>query len=165
MLLNLEKLFAEEKGNLPFSEMIDLSKVEYNRCHPFSSPVTVKGTIVGKSGYLQLTGKIFYHFSALCDRCEEPIEKDIEMPFSHILVRSVSNEEGSDEYIVAENDALDLTALAEEDLLLSLPTKFLCKEDCRGLCQTCGKNLNQGPCGCKSHQIDPRLEVLKKLIN
>ena len=40
----------------------------------------------------------------------------------------------------------------------------LCREDCKGLCPHCGKDLNEGPCGCEPRQIDPRLEALKKLL-
>ena len=60
---------------------------------------------------------------------------------------------------------MDLDELIRTDILLELPTKFLCKEDCKGLCPTCGKNLNEGACNCQTHQIDPRLEVLKQLID
>ncbi|MGB9809870.1 MAG: YceD family protein, partial [Caldanaerobacter sp.] len=49
-------------------------------------------------------------------------------------------------------------------VILSLPMKFLCKEDCKGLCPICGTNLNYGSCSCKREDIDPRLEVLSKLL-
>ena len=59
---------------------------------------------------------------------------------------------------------LDLDALAEEDVVLNLPSKVLCKEDCKGLCPQCGKNLNDGPCDCKE-PVDPRLAGLLDLLN
>lgn len=84
--------------------------------------------------------------------------------FAHDLVLSLENED-DDSYIQIENYKLDLDELMRADILLELPTKFLCKEDCKGLCPVCGKNLNEGSCDCNLHQIDPRLEVLKKLID
>ena len=51
------------------------------------------------------------------------------------------------------------------DLLLALPTKHLCREDCRGLCPHCGKNLNEGLCGCREDKVDPRLAVLAQLMD
>ena len=51
------------------------------------------------------------------------------------------------------------------DLLLALPTKHLCREDCRGLCPRCGKNLNEGLCGCREDKVDPRLAVLAQLMD
>ena len=49
-------------------------------------------------------------------------------------------------------------------LPLDMETKFLCREDCKGLCPTCGKNLNLGPCGCRK-QTDPRFAVLEQLLD
>ena len=53
---------------------------------------------------------------------------------------------------------------AEEDVVLNLPSKVLCKDDCKGLCPQCGKNLNDGPCDCKE-PVDPRLAGLLELLN
>jgi uncharacterized protein len=56
----------------------------------------------------------------------------------------------------------------DEQLYLQLemefPLRFLCKEDCKGLCQRCGKNLNEGECGCETKEFDPRLAPLKALL-
>ena len=50
------------------------------------------------------------------------------------------------------------------DLVLELPLRYLCKPDCKGLCCRCGKNLNDGPCGCQK-EIDPRLAALRQLLD
>mgnify|MGYP001091754997 FL=1 len=60
---------------------------------------------------------------------------------------------------------LDLEELARTDILLELPTKVLCSEDCKGLCSQCGKNLNEGECSCEKKQIDPRLAILSQLLD
>ena len=51
-----------------------------------------------------------------------------------------------------------------EQIEMEFPIRFLCKEDCRGLCQRCGRNLNEGECGCTQKEIDPRLEPLRALL-
>ncbi|NLH02379.1 MAG: DUF177 domain-containing protein, partial [Clostridiales bacterium] len=61
-------------------------------------------------------------------------------------------------------DWLDLSDLLETCFILSMESKFLCRENCEGLCPSCGKNLNDGPCGCKK-EIDPRLAVLGQLLD
>ena len=68
-----------------------------------------------------------------------------------------------DNYIVFENNSLDLDELVGEEIQLFLPAKMLCKEDCRGLCQKCGKNLNYEKCEC-AKEIDPRLAALSDLL-
>ena len=68
---------------------------------------------------------------------------------SHTLVRSLNtHSDDFDEYIVCEGDALDMNEVAVSDLLLELPSKILCKEDCKGLCMKCGCNLNETQCDC-----------------
>ena len=67
-------------------------------------------------------------------------------------------------YILVPDGKLDLSQLALEDVFLSLPSKLLCSEDCKGICPQCGKNLNEGPCDCKK-EIDPRLAALLDLLD
>jgi uncharacterized protein len=64
---------------------------------------------------------------------------------------------------VLQGDELDLNELAREQILLSLPEQMFCREDCRGLCPACGKDLNDGECDCGSDEIDPRWAALKGL--
>jgi len=61
-----------------------------------------------------------------------------------------------------DNDELDITELVREQVLLAVPMKPLCKEDCPGLCTFCGKDLKEGPCGCRKEETDPRLAPLAK---
>ncbi len=65
---------------------------------------------------------------------------------------------------VGEDGMIDLGPLVRELSLLSVPTKVLCREDCQGLCQECGANLNEGDCGCAEVEIDPRLAALQQLL-
>jgi uncharacterized protein len=59
---------------------------------------------------------------------------------------------------------LDLLAPVEEEIMLEMPSRTLCKDDCLGLCQKCGKNLNEGDCNCDKKEVDPRLAILKTLL-
>lgn len=74
-------------------------------------------------------------------------------------------DEAPEDYLVLPDGALDLDEVCEGDIFLELPSKFLCRPDCKGLCPVCGKDLNEGQCQCDTKRIDPRLEVLKKLLD
>ena len=65
--------------------------------------------------------------------------------FDHIVVPSVSNDD-NDDYIVADGESIELNEIALTDILLSLPSKILCREDCKGLCMVCGCDLNESQC-------------------
>jgi uncharacterized protein len=62
-----------------------------------------------------------------------------------------------------EGDAVDLDEVVREQLLLALPSRHLCREDCQGLCQKCGANLNDGHCSCEQGEVDPRWAALANL--
>lgn len=167
MLLDIKKWLQEGKTALPITYQFDLSALELDATRPFVKPIGVTGEVRAKDGFAQMDVQVDFDLCIPCDRCAAQIDRHYTYRFSHVLVETLSNEQdaGDGYYIVLKNGVVDLDALLQEDILLELPTKFLCKEDCKGLCPNCGKNLNEGPCDCSKHQVDPRLEVLKQLIN
>ena len=92
------------------------------------------------------------------------ISREQVLYMEHILVVSL-NHEDNDSFVLLENYQLPLDALVEEDLILDQPSKMLCSEDCRGHCPLCGKDLNDGLCGCREETVDPRLAVLQQLLD
>lgn len=163
MLLQLRPLFMGEIASLPIDTQLDFSKEEFGGRCPFETPVHVKGTVAVSAEVVLLRAEISFCFHGQCDRCLRPFERMYRLPIEHILVDTLSNDE-NDDFILLQQYQLDLSDLVMTDMLLELPYKSLCKEDCRGLCPICGKDLNEGLCGCKPNTTDPRLEVLKQLI-
>ena len=102
-------------------------------------------------------------FSAPCDRCGKNATKNHGINIKRVLVSQLADKT-DDEIIEVPDLQLDVSELAVTEIVLSLPMKHLCKEDCKGICQTCGKDLNDGPCDCNHAQVDPRLEVLAQLL-
>jgi len=112
-----------------------------------------------------------------CTRCLEEYRCDLDIEVDEFYRRRGLGAVGSDGRLLDEADVLeedeyiieegfiDLNVLVNDAVMLSLPIKRLCGEECRGLCQSCGKNLNQGECGCMQENIDPRLEVLRTLLD
>jgi uncharacterized protein len=68
------------------------------------------------------------------------------------------------EFSVGADANLDLAPLLRAEVLIEMSHRVFCREDCRGLCLTCGANLNRETCSCAQEEIDPRLAVLKKLL-
>ena len=165
MKLDLKPFFSNEtEETLSFCDTVDFTDVEWNGVHPFVSPVQIKGTVSACAGAAALTAEVSYDFSMPCDRCAEMTLEHRKETFSHRLL--LSEEEGEDDlYIRVTSSELDVSELVREDLLLALPTRHLCKSDCKGLCPVCGQNLNRGSCNCRKKVVDPRLEVLKNWID
>ena len=114
--------------------------------YSFASPVTIKGKIQNRAGVVRLTYESRAELALECDRCLTQFVREFCYSFEHIVVASTNTDD--DEYVICPNNILDMNELAVSDLLLQLPTKILCKDDCKGLCYTCGKNLNEGECSC-----------------
>lgn len=125
-------------------------------------PVKVKGFIKGSTGVVSLSSAAECSVCTQCAKCAKDISIKLDVPVEHLLISHL-NDEDNDDYILVENMVLDLDELALEDIYLSLPSRFLCKKDCKGLCPFCGKDINEGECGCKK-PVDPRLAALQKLL-
>lgn len=164
MLLQLKPLFMGERESLPIDTELDFSGLEWQGDYPFRQPVRVKGAVALTAEIVMLRARVSYVFGGRCDRCMEEFQGERELDVEHILVTSLENGDEGD-FVLIDNYQLPLDELVEADLILSLPFKNLCREDCRGLCPICGKNLNEGLCGCRPQTADPRLEILRQLID
>lgn len=118
--------------------------------YSFAAPVTVKGKIQNRAGVVSLTYESRAELALECDRCLKKFVREYCFSFDHIVVASANSED--DEYVICPSNVLDMNELAVSDLLLQLPTKILCKDDCKGLCYTCGHDLNEGECDCSKGQ-------------
>ena len=163
MVLDLKRLFQGDGAEETAVCQLDFTGVELGGAKPFCAPVKVRVQMRAFGGAVDFCAQVNYTLSMPCDRCAEPVVRDYEKSFVHTIVRETQNGEDED-WILAPEERLDLDALILEDVLLDLPGQFLCREDCKGLCPVCGKNWNEGPCGCGSDAVDPRLEVLRQLL-
>ena len=162
MIIELESIFNTDGSSYEFDYELSLSHISVSGVNPLKSPVKVKGIVKNNTGIVTLKANVELIYSASCDRCAEETEKTYKYDFSHNLIASLSNED-NDDFLVVNDMRLDLDELIEEDVNLELPTKFLCNDDCKGVCVMCGKNLNKDQCDCKK-PIDPRLEGLLQFL-
>jgi uncharacterized protein len=79
-----------------------------------------------------------------------------------MLRESDTNEEDPEVFLL-EGDFADVGEIITTEFILNMDQRLLCSEDCKGLCEKCGANLNEGPCACKS-DTDPRLAALGQLL-
>ena len=145
MVLHLRQLYEIVGEKQEFDYSIDTVKLENIKGYSFNCPITVKGSVYNHAGIVKLDYKAIFVMNAECDRCLAKFDRDYLFEFEHILVRSLNTD--NDEYIVAP-DQLDLDELVIMDVLLQLPSKMLCKDDCAGLCLHCGTDLNFNECNC-----------------
>ena len=130
----------------------------------FAEPIIVTGYVKNMAGYMMLSADVKVSYSTVCARCVEPVSNVLEISFEKDIASSGEVSSENDDYIMIEDKKLDLLPTVEEEIMLEMPSRTLCKEDCLGLCHKCGKNLNEGDCDCGKKEVDPRLAILKTLL-
>lgn len=164
MLLDLKEVFQNDGFRKQVDYSLSMNDIELDGVYPFKTPVNVCALSVNRASLVDLEIKVNFLYTRNCDRCFDEFLREMNYTFRHKLAVALADDE-NDDYIETPDYKLELDDLVISDIILNLPSKNLCKEDCRGLCQNCGKNLNFGDCGCKNEKVDPRLEILKQLID
>ena len=150
MILQLREIFQIEGMHLPVSYEITPEELSEVRGYTFAAPVAVSGEFYNRAGIVTLKYTVSCTLDVVCDRCLTELKRDYSYDFSHTVVPSLQSEgDIYDTYLFAQHDSIDMNETAISDLLLMLPTKMLCREDCKGLCDICGCNLNERTCNCR----------------
>lgn len=133
--------------------------------------VKVAGKLKKGIAQTDVKGNISADVETECSRCLQAADVSLYFPFEAVFVtiENYTQEKEAElrtddlEVSVFEGDKIDLTELVREQILLNVPTQVFCREDCEGLCQKCGANLNLIDCNCEEDKIDPRWSALKDL--
>ncbi len=134
---------------------------------PYAKDVDVHIEVDKRRRHLHVTGTVraVAHFE--CDRCLETFDRVVEDHFDKVYSTDpdyVDRRVDDDLVFLSPNAVeLDFTADVRDALLLAVPMKVLCRDDCRGLCPHCGANLNRESCDCRVDEVDPRWSALKQL--
>lgn len=127
-------------------------------------PVVVSGRLqaIGE-GRLYWQGKATTVIQGECRRCLTPVSTPLNLEIGALFTQDAEALDDPDSYAVAPDATeVDVTPAVREELLLAAPRYVECREDCKGLCPQCGKDLNAGPCGC-APATDARWQPLKAL--
>lgn len=132
--------------------------------------VRVVGKLTKHLTETEIEGSIDGKIELDCTRCLRPIETRLQIPVKAVYVTPENYTSAQDAELhgkdldvsVCEDDKIDIAELVREQIMLSLPERFLCSDDCRGLCAKCGANKNLKSCNCIEKEMDPRWEALNK---
>lgn len=169
MQINLTELFSVEGKEKTYTAEIEMDH--------FQAPDGVRRVISKKPVILRiqnlggkkllLEGKACLTLQIPCGRCLEPVDVPFELDILQDLDMDKSDEkrmEELDEQPYVSGYYLDVDQLIGNELLLNLPMKVLCREDCKGICNRCGTNLNRGSCSCERSLPDPRMSVIQDIF-
>ena len=163
MLLDLRELIANPVVRKPFRLELEEDRLDFPAVKAYLDPPLAEGVITNEAGILHLRGTITADMLCICDRCGQEFESTKETAVDAVLVGEEEDHDNPGVFPLqgTEVDAQDVLTTC---FILDMETRFLCREDCKGLCARCGRNLNLGPCGC-GKEIDPRFAVLEQLLD
>ena len=168
MKVNLTDVFLNE-GKILALEVPYEKEVFESQVGSFTikekTPVKLKISNIGQSKAL-VEGQISLTMAMNCARCLKDVDYTFDLELSEEVVSpdNASFQEDDDMNFM-DGYHLDVEVLVDNEILLNWPMKILCKESCKGICKMCGKNLNDGDCGCDDFVPDPRMAAIKDIFN
>ena len=152
----------EQTGDFEISSLELSGSVISLSADPYTVYLTNEGGI-----RLGVRADVTVHVKRSCDRCLEEVLSDHEVSVDEVFDiadESVVSDPDEDGQWFSE-DVLDADRMIADELLLMLPPKALCREDCKGLCPVCGTNLNTGSCQCDRQVLDPRMARILEVFS
>jgi uncharacterized protein len=137
-----------------------------------ASDVRVTAHAVRRRGEVTLSGSIDTAVELRCDRCLAPVAQPVKIDFKADLATRGEGSESHEatglqdadmDFSLFEGEAINLDEIVREQILLALPARHLCSDECKGLCPACGANRNEQSCDCATEEIDPRWSALAEL--
>ena len=162
MLVNLTKVFQGEEKAKQLTLEFDFSKEDISCDANFEQPVKAERDLRKGNGetFIKLNVKATAECS--CARCLKLFSREFDFSQDFVITPDILTQPDP-EIPVSSDNILDVKQLVYQELSLEIPNALVCSEDCQGLCQFCGRPKAEN-CGCEDKQIDPRLLILKQLL-
>jgi uncharacterized protein len=134
-------------------------------------PVEVRGKVARRNDEAEVRGELHTKVAIPCGRCLKPVELPVDVKFAERFVPAVSWRDEEQHELQQEDlnlsllvgEGIELDDLVKEEILLAIPGHVLCHEQCKGLCPTCGIDMNVAGCNCETETVDSRWAGLKDL--
>ena len=161
--IRCDKRKTKTKKEIEVSNLKDMMSLEFD-----VQPFILNLELQGDEDSIVAEGSFKMKFKTKCSKCLKEIEIEQDIQFKDLFIpegkASKDYEDRSEGNLLSiKNNKLDILESIEASIAESLEISYLCKSNCPGLCPICGKRLAEGQCACEKDEVDPRLEVLKKL--
>lgn len=169
MLIDLSELFSTEQKKQDFKADIEMDMFKMKQgSYEFAvkEPVYIHIENTGKRELL-LTANSHVALNIPCDRCLTNVKIDFNIDISKRIdiSKPFDETEDMDEFSFIKDGSLDVDKLVYNEILVNLPMKVLCSENCKGICNRCGANLNSQTCDCDRTELDPRMSKILDVFN
>lgn len=170
MLLNLSDVLASDGKIIKTSVECNMTDFQYGTetydillLEPISLLLSNRG-----KGKASIEGNLSITFLISCGRCLKGVEYKLDVSFDRLVVSPdllKDMEEAKEEQWFVKDYQLHVKDLIYNEIMMNWPAKVLCIDDCKGICNICGKDLNVADCGCDTYVPDPRMASIKDIFN
>ena len=165
MLIDLSDIIKDYGGKLKISEQFKMQDTCFlGEDFSFEAMCNFDGFILNNTKSLELNATVSGKAQVHCARCGKPITVDVEFPISEILIREDAAYTQDEDVVIYSGNEIELDEIITNSFLKNVSGKYLCSDDCKGLCPHCGINLNESSCSCQDDIIDPRWEKLAEIM-
>jgi len=166
MIINLNKFLSSAEISFNFEDNFIIDDEDFLEKTHLNKAIVFNGDFFKVEDSILLTGIIKYTYKVDCARCLTEFENTIRTKFEAFVVKKQDDDDNeSDEIkLVLKDGCVNLDETIKQMIYLSMPMKSVCKADCKGICPTCGVNLNVEKCKCQNNGTDPRFDKLKNLL-
>ncbi|MBR0360581.1 MAG: DUF177 domain-containing protein [Clostridia bacterium] len=166
MKVDLSSVIKVTGAEVKLSSTVGFGDAEFlGETYRFIEPLKVEGRVYNNGQSLTLEANVSGRMVTECARCLDEVEADVEFSVHELLSQ---REEGADEdedIILFDGYEIELDDIIADHFLMNISGRYLCSDDCKGLCPVCGQNLNHGECDCDNEYIDPRWQALADIMN
>jgi len=163
MLIDLREIIGIPGGRVAFDYEPNLSESALGSVIRIKQPSRAAGNVSNSAGVLTFSANVDAECVCVCARCLTEFVYPVHQQISVNLTEDGEDGGNPDGYYL-QGDKIDSDEIITTEFVLELDQRYLCREDCAGLCANCGANLNEGPCSCKA-EVDSRLAILGQLLD
>lgn len=165
MTIDVSAILKELGGKITLDGTLKLSDTDFlGEMYRFDEPVRLRGDISNNGKSLILRAECTGEMLTQCARCMKDITVPINFLLDENLVQGGDGNSYDEDVIVFDGTQIDIDDIVMDNFLMNIEGRYLCSDDCKGLCPMCGADLNEGDCGCTEDEIDPRWASLADIM-
>lgn len=162
MKINIASVLRNEGASAKFSDVAELGKFDFmGSTLEFEKPVSVVGNVLNIGGTIEISADIEGEYLTECSRCGKKVKESLKTELFESMENDFSDVDA--ECISVCGNVADISGAVEACIFNSIPLRFLCSEDCKGICPVCGTNRNENECNCDETVYDPRFAIFRNL--
>ena len=165
MIIDLSGIMKDYGAKIVVSGDLSMEDVSFlGEQFSFKKPLSIEGSITNNTKSFEFKATVTGEMGVHCARCNKPLTVPVQFEICEILAQDDGTVSRDEDVVLFSGTEIDIREIVLNNFLINASGKYLCKEDCKGLCPHCGVDLNEQDCACQKEEIDPRWAALAEIM-